>query len=296
MRLFLALAAAAPFAVMHGVGAARAGEPTILLGPPTYSEVANAFAGKNGGSYSGSREGTVPARAFDEFGNVSGVAKAFARQRVEASGSVTESDGGQDSSYAGEGFASLSYSFAVVQEGSDTPAPIEVDAFAVGASSASGQGQGDGFFQLVQPTTSSFGGPTLPAPVTIINWTACSGVCANWNGAPASFNRSQTLNLMTDTGYVINLTVAAGAVNIEGPAPFNGSASAKIDPYFALDASVPDPSDYTLVFSPGIINSPDNVGSAPEPSTWAMMLVGLIGLGIAGHRARPKKLMTAPRH
>jgi hypothetical protein len=285
MRLFRA-SAAALFAAMHGLGAARADEPTITLGPPTYSEQSYAIAGKNGGSYSLSREGAAPGRAFDEFGAVSGVAKAFARQRVEASGSVTESDGGQDSSYPGEGFASLSYSFAVVQEGSDTPAPIEIDAFAIGASSAMGQGQGDGFFQLVQPTTSSFGGPTLPAAVTIINWTVCSGVCANWNGAPASFNRSQTLNLMTDTGYVINLTVAAGAVNIEGPAPFSGSASAKIDPYFALDASVPDPNAYTLVFSDGIINSPDNIGSAPEPSTWAMLLLGFIGLGYPGYRRR----------
>lgn len=39
-----------------------------------------------------------------------------------------------------------------------------------------------------------------------------------------------------------------------------------------------DPGDYTLLFSPGIINSPDNVGSAPEPPIWAMMLLGFAGL------------------
>ena len=45
-----------------------------------------------------------------------------------------------------------------------------------------------------------------------------------------------------------------------------------------------DPGDYTLLFSPGIINSPDNVGSAPEPPIWAMMLLGFAGLGYVGYR------------
>ena len=56
-----------------------------------------------------------------------------------------------------------------------------------------------------------------------------------------------------------------------------GSYSASIDPIFSVDSS----SGYQLVFSPGIGNVP---GTIPEPSTWAMILIGFAGLGFAGYR------------
>ena len=39
-------------------------------------------------------------------------------------------------------------------------------------------------------------------------------------------------------------------------------------PMFTLQATVANPSDYTLFFSPGTINQPIGSG-VPEPSTWA---------------------------
>jgi hypothetical protein len=33
--------------------------------------------------------------------------------------------------------------------------------------------------------------------------------------------------------------------------------------------------------------------SVPEPSTWAMMLLGFVGLGFAGYRARVKTSLSA---
>jgi hypothetical protein len=32
------------------------------------------------------------------------------------------------------------------------------------------------------------------------------------------------------------------------------------------------------------------LGSVPEPATWSMMLLGFVGLGFAGHRARRRAL------
>jgi hypothetical protein len=110
-------------------------------------------------------------------------------------------------------------------------------------------------------------------------------------GQATSFNYLQPMSLLTGTNYVISLRASAGAPNFDA-APFSGSGTALVDPYFSLDASVPDPGDYTLLFSPGIINSPDNV-AVPELSTWAMMLLGFAGLGIAGYRVRRNSAVVA---
>jgi hypothetical protein len=68
-----------------------------------------------------------------------------------------------------------------------------------------------------------------------------------------------------------------------------GVGDAFVDPYIVIDPSTPDASLWTLVFSDGIGNDPLPGmvgGSVPEPSTWAMMLLGFAGLAFAGLRAR----------
>jgi hypothetical protein len=146
------------------------------------------------------------------------------------------------------------------------------------------------FFQLVQTTEVS---GTIPAQ-TILNLAVCDGLgCAN--GGPQSFNYDQSMQLLTNTGYLINLSANAGAVNLApGQAPFMGSGEATIDPYFFLDPSVPNPSDYTLVFSPGIINEPDNF-AVPEPSTWVLTLPGLAGFGFAYYRTSRTRIAAGFR-
>jgi PEP-CTERM motif len=67
-------------------------------------------------------------------------------------------------------------------------------------------------------------------------------------------------------------------------------ASAFVDPYFYLDSNVPGFENYTLQFSPGIGNRPLVVAAVPEPTTWAMMI---IGFGAAGSMLRRSKAVIA---
>jgi hypothetical protein len=62
----------------------------------------------------------------------------------------------------------------------------------------------------------------------------------------------------------------------------SGNYSATLDPKLIVDPSFPDASAYSIVFSPNVGGS---AGSAvPESSTWAMLIIGFGGLGIAGWR------------
>jgi hypothetical protein len=152
---------------------------------------------------------------------------------------------------------SLSYAFEIVDP-KVVVQPVLTRIRANGVATASGQGSGSGTFDLVQT------GPSGAAK-DIVDLSLCGGEGCFGDQEP-SFSYAQKINLLTNTGYVITLTASAGAFNTDA-APFTGAGTALIDPFFALDSSVADPGDYTLLFSPGIINSPDNVDSAPELST-----------------------------
>jgi hypothetical protein len=261
---------------------AKASRVQILVGPAQYSALAEVDPGTDFREDSGTVEGTFGGRGVGDFGTAEGFATTAANQRVSASGKVAEGQDGRDSNFVGTGNAILSYSFEIVLNDDPLheapPAPVKVGVRARGSADASGQASANGFFQLVQTTDVS---GTIPAK-TILNLAVCDGLGCN-NGAPPSFNYDQSMTLLTNTGYLINLAANAGAINLApGQTPFMGSGEATIDPYFFL--AVLNPSDYTLVFSPGIINEPDNL-AVPEPSTWAMMLLGFAGFGFAHYRA-----------
>ena len=60
--------------------------------------------------------------------------------------------------------------------------------------------------------------------------------------------------------------------------------TAYVDPFIQIDPNFAQADEFALVISAGIGNFPPNSGVAPEPSTWAMLLIGFVGLGFASYR------------
>ncbi|MES2198025.1 MAG: PEPxxWA-CTERM sorting domain-containing protein [Pseudomonadota bacterium] len=80
-------------------------------------------------------------------------------------------------------------------------------------------------------------------------------------------------------------TVSLWATTISG---FGQPASAWVDPVFTLDPLLSD--NYSLAFSDGIVNA---VAAVPEPSTWAMMILGFAGVGFMAYRRKAKSVQMA---
>jgi hypothetical protein len=95
----------------------------------------------------------------------------------------------------------------------------------------------------------------------------------------------ETIDLLPNSLYVVReMTTAYGHLpDADGPfdpTQDSGSADAFIDPTFALTGQYA-----SLYHFEGL---PDGAlaGGVPEPSTWAMLLIGFAGLGLARfHRA-----------
>jgi hypothetical protein len=103
-----------------------------------------------------------------------------------------------------------------------------------------------------------------PAPVLLGNSTPFNGevmIAANFDVA---------VNIVASAGAEFSSAYAGALESAEG--------GASVDPTFAIDE--PGYSAYTLE---GVPAGPA-AAAAPEPETWAMMLLGFAGLGYAGYR------------
>lgn len=110
---------------------------------------------------------------------------------------------------------------------------------------------------------------------------ACSGfACPPGSHFPSSWSAVDQYGLPANLAVQMQLSVSAASdVNL-------GPSRATIDPFFALDPSTVHPELYTILFSPGILNTPPPP-SVPEPSTVMMVLLGLLSaFWSANRRAR----------
>jgi PEP-CTERM motif len=86
----------------------------------------------------------------------------------------------------------------------------------------------------------------------------------------------QSFNIVPNVEYEVvmgaSATAAVAATDDSSPSL---TSTASIDPTFTV--SPDDASDFALIFSSGIGNSSES--AAPEPSTWAMMLIGFGSVG-----------------
>jgi hypothetical protein len=104
---------------------------------------------------------------------------------------------------------------------------------------------------------------------------ACSGA-----SSVNTFKPMTRLSVLSGASVEVNMYVG-GDADIYGSGGGTASASGSVDPYFQIDASTPDASNYSLVFSAGIGNAPQPV---PLPASAWLMLSALGGLAMVGRK------------
>lgn len=105
-------------------------------------------------------------------------------------------------------------------------------------------------------------------------------------GSDGCVGSQQHANLLTNTDYTIELLASAEASTNSA-----ANLSVWVDPYIHIDPDFVGGDQFKLLISDGVGNSP--VSAVPEPSTWAMMLLGLCGLGWLAHRRRNTLSLSA---
>lgn len=91
---------------------------------------------------------------------------------------------------------------------------------------------------------------------------------------PQAFALNTMAFFAPNVGYYVDLTADAGAGASQGN--LAASAEAFVDPIFTVD-----PAFAALYHLEGVPFEAPTAGGVPEPSTWAMMLLGFAGLGAA---------------
>ena len=100
-------------------------------------------------------------------------------------------------------------------------------------------------------------------------------------GYSSTYNGTITQNVLVNTPLVVTLNAVATASGSPGM-----TATAYVDPFIFIDPNFADASLFSVeVLTPGIGNAPV-AGAVPEPSTWAMMILGFMGIGFLAYRRK----------
>jgi hypothetical protein len=104
------------------------------------------------------------------------------------------------------------------------------------------------------------------------------------NGSFNALSITQTLTEASNKDILVHMfvssTIAGNSVE---------SIGAFLDPIFSIDPSFLGASNYSIETSAGI----GNVSAVPEPSTWAMMILGFGGVGFMAYRRKSKPALMA---
>ena len=97
-----------------------------------------------------------------------------------------------------------------------------------------------------------------------------------------TFDEHKLYSIVADKYYRIDLRATAV---VSG----DGVADAFIDPYFLIDPAFADKGNFHIVLSQGI----SNIAPTPIPGSLLLFGTALLGLGVAGHRAKRNGLSAA---
>lgn len=207
-----------------------------------------------------------------------GTAHAYAFGDGGFSGMSTSTDPQLGIPYPQQGYtgatATVSYSFQLVGPSSATPIPVAF--YASAYVNIVGAGAGSAFLFIYSDPYNK-----------LVDWETVGDESYRSDG--------DTLNFLPNTLYVVReMATAYGhspyRLGPYDPTQDSGSADAYVDPTFALTGQYA-----SLYHFEGL---PDGAlaGGVPEPSTWAMLLIGFAGLGYAGYRraAVNRRLQVQP--
>jgi len=222
---------------------------------------------------------------------------------VSGSGSSTETTGGVSAtatgaiqpspnetaaaSVVGAGGSSSAYSVVEYYFGLNSISPVPNGTTVDMVITASGS--------VTQPAASInsaqlyFGRPTGTSLLTSACAASSGNSCAS-QGLSGHSSFSITAPETLEVGYQYSLTLdlyVNANTNVGGT---SDTQSGKVDPMITFENPL-DASLYNLVISPGVGNSP--VSAVPEPSTWAMMILGFAGVGFMAYRRKSKPALMA---
>jgi hypothetical protein len=127
-------------------------------------------------------------------------------------------------------------------------------------------------------------GPMTSVDYLTVNGTAIVNATSSGGNNNGVFTRSATVSsLFANTPYLVYMNVVA----LAHP---SGTATAFLDPYLSLDPSLLA-RGYSIITSDGIGNSVTS--AVPEPTTWAMLLLGFSGVGFMAYRRKSKSALMA---
>jgi hypothetical protein len=113
---------------------------------------------------------------------------------------------------------------------------------------------------------------------------AVLGGSGSISGPASVLSITQTLSEQSNTDIFVHMYVSAV---IQGNTV--ESAGAFLDPIFFIDPTFAGANKYSIETSPGI----GNVSAVPEPSTWAMMILGFAGVGFMAYRQKSQPTLMA---
>ena len=240
-----------------------------LLPPASASASLQAFTQSNGNEdyYTVTKSGLYTAYQAGKMGDFASGSVSIVNSPVptlSVSGSVgaslSESAIGED--------ASLTYSV----EATGPTGYVMVDATIRGSAITHSSSS------LPQPASNVASASVEIGTLYLENAASISGIPQSGGGGVYSNGTGQfdhTVSLEFQTGVAYDVTLSA-SVDLAADGSLTGSAF--VDPYFAIDRSVPNADLYSIQVSQGLGNS--IAGGVPESSTWVMMLLGFGGIGI----------------